>query len=312
MNKTELMNKVTRAVNKTGLKLKKHSPEILIAAGVVSGIATVVLACKATLKVNNVVDEAKDNIEKIHEAVERGYTDAGEDYTPDDSKKDLAIVYAQTGVKFAKLYGPAFAMGVLSIASVCKSHNILSTRNAALAAAYTAVDTGFKEYRGRLVERFGKDLDRELKYNIKAKEVEEVVVKEDGTQETVTKTIDVTDPNTISEFARFFDDGCLGWDKDAEYNLTTLLQVQRFANDKLKQQGFLFLNEVYEMLGIPKTRAGNEVGWVYDEKNPQGDNWVDFGIHDSHRPQNRDFVNGYERVILLDFNIDGYILDLIK
>lgn len=312
MNKTEIMSKVTRAVGKAGLKLKKHSPELLIAAGVVSGVATVVLACKATLKVNNVVDEAKDNIDKIHEATERGYTDAGEDYTAEDSKKDLAIVYLQTGIKFAKLYGPAIATGVLSVASICKSHNILSNRNAALAAAYTAVDTGFKEYRSRVVDRFGKDLDRELKYNIKAKEVEEVIVKEDGTTETTTKTIDVADPTSISEFARFFDDGCLGWDKDAEYNLATLRTVQSFANDKLKTQSFLFLNEVYEMLGIPKTRAGNEVGWIYDEEHPNGDNYVDFGIYNTHRPENRNFVNGYERTILLDFNVDGYILDLIK
>lgn len=312
MNKTKIMNKLTGAVSRAGLKIKKHSPEILIVTGVVSGVATVVLACKATLKVNNVVDEAKENIDKIHEATERGYTDAGEDYTAEDSKKDLAIVYLQTGIKFAKLYGPALATGVLSIASVCKSHNILSNRNAALAAAYTAVDTGFKEYRSRVVDRFGKDLDRELKYNIKAKEVEETMVKEDGSTETVTKTIDVVDPSDVSEFARFFDDGCLGWDKDAEYNLCTLRTVQAYANDKLKTQRHLFLNEVYEMLGIPKTRAGNEVGWIYDEKHPNGDNYVDFGIYNTHRQANRDFVNGYERTILLDFNVDGYILDLIK
>ena len=181
-----------------------------------------------------------------------------------------------------------------------------------MAAAYTAIDTSFKAYRGRVVERFGKELDKELRYNIKAKEVEETVIDEKtGKEKVVNKTIDVVDPNEYSDYARFFDDGCNGWSKDPEFNLMFLKQQQSYANDLLKSRGHLFLNEVYDLLGIQRTKAGNIVGWIYDEKNPVGDNFVDFGIYDINRPKNRDFVNGYERTIILDFNVDGDILSLM-
>ena len=211
----------------------------------------------------------------------------------------------------AKLYAPAVILGTVSIAAILGGHNILRKRNIALAAAYTAVDKGFKEYRGRVIERFGEELDKELKYNIKAKEIEETVVNEDGTETTVKKTVNVADPNTTSIYARFFDDGCTGWTKDPEYNLMFLKDQQRYANDILKSRGHLFLNEVYDMLGIPRSTAGAVVGWIYDEKCPVGDNFVDFGIYDLYDEKKRDFVNGYERTILLDFNVDGEIYKMI-
>ena len=229
----------------------------------------------------------------------------------EDSKKDLAIVYAQTGLKLVKLYAPSVILGALSITSILASNNILRKRNVALAAAYATVDKGFKEYRSRVVDRFGKELDRELKYNIKAKEIEETVIDEKGKEKTVKKTINVADPNEYSDYARFFDDGCTGWDKDPEYNLMFLKRQQQHANDMLQARGYLFLNDVYEMLGIPKTKAGQIVGWVYDEECPIGDNFVDFGIYDYDKEKCRDFVNGYERTILLDFNVDGNILDMM-
>lgn len=178
-----------------------------------------------------------------------------------------------------------------------------------MAAAYATVDKGFKEYRSRVVERFGEALDQELRFNVKAKEFEEVVINEKGEEEIVKKTVSVVDPNTYSDYARFFDEACPGWSKDPEYNLTFLKRQQNFANEKLQTNGFLFLNDVYEMIGIPKTKAGQIVGWIYDEKNPVGDNFVDFGIYDVNNEAKRDFVNGYERSILLDFNVDGNIWD---
>lgn len=310
MKKAELVSTMTRAFHKTKFQLKKHSPEILVAAGVVGTVASAVMACKATTKVSTILEETKETVDKIHECV--GNEELAERYSEEDAKKDLAIVYTQTGVKFIKLYGPSVALGALSLGCIIASHRILSKRNVALAAAYTAVDKGFKEYRGRVLERFGKEVDRELRYNIKAKEIEEIVTDEKtGKVTTVKKTVevaDIDDPNSYSEYARFFDDGCLGWQKDPELNLYFLKCQQNQANDKLKAQGYLFLNDVYEMLGIPKTKAGFVVGWLYDkDREVDGDGFVDFGIYNIHRKKNRDFVNGYERTILLDFNVDGNI-----
>lgn len=311
MKKMEIANKVTRSFGKVGFKLKKHSPEILIVAGVVGTVSSAIMACKATTKLNGILEDSKTQIEQIHGAMEHP-EELPEEYTQEDGKKDLAIVYTQTAVKLIKLYGPSIVLGGLSITAILTSNNILRKRNVALAAAYTAIDKSFKEYRGRVVERFGKDLDRELRYNIKAKEVEEKVVDAKGKEKTVKKTVEVVDPLAgISAYAKFFDEGCSGWTKDPELNLMFLRRQQDAANEMLKAKKVMFLNEVYDMLGIQRTKAGQVVGWVYDEKHPVGDNYIDFGIYDTNKESNRDFVNGYERTILLDFNVDGNILDLM-
>lgn len=311
MKINEIMNNATRTFNKVGIKFKKHSPEILIVAGVVGTVTSAVMACKATTKLDDILDESKRSIDNIHYATEHPEELAAE-YTPEDGKKDLAIVYTQSALKIAKLYAPSVALGVLSITAILTSNNILRKRNIALAAAYTAVDKSFKEYRGRVVDRFGKELDHELRYNIKAKEVEENVVDEKtGKEKTVKKTVNVSELDQYSDYAKFFDESCAGWTKDPELNLAFLRRQQDYANEVLKAKGYLFLNDVYEMIGIPRTKAGQCVGWIYDEKNPIGDNDIDFGIYDTYKEGCRNFVNGYERSILLDFNVDGNILDLI-
>lgn len=312
MKKAEIMNELTRKFYRVGFKFKKHSPEILVGAGVVGVVASAVMACKATTKLDDVLAETKDTVDKIHDVTEHPEKiPEGKEYTVEDSKKDLTIVYTQAGVKLVKLYGPAVVLGTVSIAAIIGGHHILRKRNIALAAAYTAVDKGFKEYRGRVLERFGEEVDRELRYNIKAKEIEKTVTDANGKETVVKETVDVADPNLTSDYARFFDDGCTGWTKDPEFNLMFLKDQQRYADDLLKSKGHLFLNEVYDMLGIPRTQAGQVVGWIYDEKNPIGDNFIDFGIYDIADERKRSFVNGYERTILLDFNVDGNILEMI-
>lgn len=309
MTKVELANKISRTFHKVGFQLKKHSPEILVGVGVVGVVASAVMACKASTKLNAVLEETKEKTDAIKAAPNDPQL-AGK-YTEEDSKKDLAIVYSQTGLQLAKMYAPAVLLGAASIGCIIASHTIVRKRNVALAAAYATVDNGFKEYRNRVIERFGEELDKELKFNIKKQEVEETVVDENGNETKVTKVVDIVDPNNYSPYAKCFDVGCNGWTKDPERNLYFLRQQQNWANDMLKAKGYLFLNEVYEMLGFHKTQAGQIVGWIYDEEQPNGDNFVDFGIYDISKPANRDFVNCRERAIWLDFNVDGNIWDLL-
>lgn len=315
MTKNELMNKATRTFYRAGFKLKKHSPEILAVVGVAGVVTSTVMACKATTKLGDILDKAKSDIDVIHNSTDKTFDlvdGTVEHYTQDDAKKDLTIIYTRTGVELVKLYAPAVAVGTLSIAAMLTGHNILRKRNMALAAAYATVDKGFKEYRGRVIERFGEALDKELKYNIREEEVTRTIIDENGEEQTVTETVTTMDnPTLYSEFARFYDDGCTGWTKDPEYNLMFLKRQQDYANDKLKAQGYLFLNDVYDMLGIPKTKAGQVVGWIYDETISVGDNYVDFGIFNIDSERARAFVNGKERVILLDFNVDGNILEYL-
>lgn len=310
MKVKEIINSVSYNAHRIGFKIKKASPEIMVVAGVVGVVTSTVMACKATTKVNDILEETRKQVDDVHNVLDSDVISEDE-YTNDDAKKDLAIIYTQTGVKLVKLYAPSVLVGALSITGILASHKILKKRNVALTAAYATIDRSFKEYRGRVVERFGKELDRELRYNIKAQEIEEKTVDKDGNETIEKKTISVVDPNMYSDYARIFDNGSMGWTKDPEYNLMFLKLQQNQANDRLRAQGYLFLNDVYDMLGIPRTKAGQIVGWIYDEDNPVGDNFVDFGIYDIYNEKACDFVNGRERSIVLDFNVDGNILDMI-
>ena len=308
MKPIKLPSGLTRAFHKVGFEMRKHSPEILVGAGIVGVVGAAVLACVATTKAQKVLEETKENLDQIHDCVENH----PDEYTQEDAKKATALVYGKTALQFAKLYAPAVSLGALSLTCILKSHDILSKRNAAIAAAYATVDTSFKDYRKRVIERLGEEMDKELRYNIKAKEVEETVVDDKGEEKTVTKTVQVYDPNLYSDYARVYDDGCIGWTKDPEYNYMFLKTQQNYANDLLKEQGWLFLNDVYKMLGIPQTKAGMVVGWVYNEKEPVGDNFVDFGLYNVDNERVRAFINGHERNIILDFNVDGVVYDLMK
>lgn len=304
-----IKNKLMMTYRKSEMKVRKHSPEILAGVGVVGVVGSFVMACKATTKLNDILDESKEQLDKIKEvAADPAYTDK---YDEHDAKSDTTITYVQTGMKVAKLYAPSVILCASSLGCLLASNNILRKRNAALTAAYATIDKSFKEYRKRVSERFGDEVEKEIRYNIKAKEI--TTVDEDGNEvkETIKEIeVDPNSPESYSDYARFFDESCAAWQNDAEYNLTFLKAQQQYANDLLKARGRLFLNEVYRMLGIDETKAGQVVGWIYNPDNPTGDNFVDFGIYNMQRDRVRAFVNGYEPNILLDFNVDGVIWDL--
>lgn len=311
MTKVELVNKVTRTFHKGLFQLKKHSPEILVIGGVVGGVVAGVMACKATTHIHDILEEAKKTVDEIHEIEnEPKYQEVykektGEEFNEDTKKKELARVYVKTGVDIVKLYAPAVAVGTVSIVAILAGNNILRKRAVAYAAAFTSVDNTFKEYRERVVDRFGKDLDHELRYNIKTKEVEETVVQEDGTETTVTKTVHEINPGQYDEYTRCFDETCTGWTRNAEMNYVFLMQTQKFLNDRLQTRGYMSLNDVYEALGFQHSGMGQVIGWVYDPKDSSLSNYIDFGIHDLYDEQKRAFVNGYEKSIWLTFNPDG-------
>ena len=304
-----MKEKFVNMYNSVKGNVEKHSPEILLGVGVVGVVATTVTACKATMKLNDILDECVETREKIKEVAENPKYD--DKYSEEDAQKDLTINYVQTGVKIVKLYAPSVALGVFSVGCLLGSHNVMQKRNAALSAAYLTVDKSFKEYKQRVIDRVGEEVEKEIRYGIKAEEVVETVTDEDGNETTVTETVKMMNPNLYSDYARFFDESSPYWQKDPEYNLVFLKAQQQYANDLLRAKGRLFLNDVYDMLGIEKTKAGQIVGWVYDPVNPNGDNFVDFGIYDMSKERVRAFVNGYEATILLDFNVDGNIWDLM-
>ena len=301
MKANEIMSKASGALNKIGFGLKKRSPEILVAVGVVGTVVSAVMACKATTKIDTILDETKDQLDKIHEYA--GNPDVEEKYNAEDAKKDTAIVYAQAGVKLAKLYAPAVGLGILSISSILASNNILRKRNMAISAALAAATQDFKDYRNRVIERFGKEVDHQLRYNIKAEEIEETVTDEKGKEKKVKKNVEVADPNA-SGYAKYFTRSNPYWEEDSSYVEMFLRSQQNFANDKLKANGHLTLNDVYDMLGFHDSKAGMVVGWIYDLDHPNGDNYVEFDVKKVNLPNEQ---GGYEEAYAIDFNVDGNI-----
>ena len=310
MKKNEIMKSVGLTFNKIGFQIQKKSPELLVAAGIAGVVVSAVMACKATIKASEVAEETKETIDEIHEIDEKGITRAGNPYSIEDTKKDLTTTYLQTGVKYAKLYAPSIILGAASITCIVASHRVLKKRNIALAAAYTTLDKSFKEYRGRVMERFGEQVEKEIRYNIKAKEIKKTVVDETGKKEKVKEVVDVPavdgwDPSQYSPYARRFDETHPNWTKNPEMNRFYLKARQAQANDMLKARGHLFLNEVYDMMGFPRTKAGAVVGWLYDPKRPDlGDSYVDFGMYEIQ--EGEDFES-YAKSYILDFNVVGDI-----
>lgn len=300
----KLMKTAGDFIVKHTVKLRKYAPEILTGVAAVGTVAGTVMACKATTKLEPIIDDAKEQLDDIHESVS--------DEAP-EVKKELAGVYIRTGVEVAKLYAPSAGVIVLSLASMFASNGISRKRNISLAAAYAAVSQGFKDYRGRVIERYGQEADQELKYGIKNEQIsEQVIDDETGRKKKVRKNVKVIDGKEYSDYARIFDEYNPEWKDNAERNLYFLNAQQRYANDRLKARGYLTLNEVYAMLGFEPTVAGVHVGWVYRPNgNDDGDNYVDFGIFDVSKPAIKDFLEGYEPAIVLDFNVDGYIESLI-
>lgn len=321
MGKLKVFNSVAGAFNKARFLVKKNSPTILVVGGVTLLGGGIVMACKATLKAKDTIDEARDDISTIHESVEQGITKAGNPYSEDDAKKDLTTAYAHAGIQLIKDYAPAVVMTAAGLGCILASNNILRKRYVATAAAYATVDKSFKDYRSRVVERFGQEVDHQLRYNIKAKDVEETVTDENGNTKTVIKTVNVVDPEDVSGYARFFDEYTRDeegnvvrnphWENSAEYRLMFLKSTERYMNDRLRARKMVFLNEVYEALGLPRTQEGQIVGWVYDAEHPVGDNYIDFGLYRSEQNYS-DFVYGKREAILLDFNVDGNVWQLMK
>lgn len=302
---------IKKMINKVKFNVVKHSPEILMGIGIAGVVTSTVLACRSTLKVKDILEDKETNMNNVKEVLAEGR----EDYTEEDSRKDKTIIMTTTAIRIMKLYAPSVIIGAGSIACLLESHNVMRNRNAGLAAALAATTESFKQYRERVTAKYGDEVDKEMRYGIKKEK------KEKDGKKTKEDIVVGCDEKELSGYARYFNENNINWTDDPQYNMMFLRQNQNWANDKLISQGYLYLNDVYDALGFPKTKAGQVVGWVYDPKNNErGDNYIDFGIYDLNvrgyrdemandtiAEERQDFINGYRNSILLDFNVDGNI-----
>lgn len=302
MSKIKIFEGAKGALNKFGFAVKKNSPVILMTAGIVGAVGGAVLACVATTKVSKIMDARREQLN----AVDICLDESTEPYSEEDARKDRMIINVQSGAKLALLYAPAVAVEAASIACILASHGIMKKRNAAISAAYAAVDSGFKKYRQRVTERFGADTENEIAMDISSEKVETTEKDpETGKEKKVKKTVSkVGDGLGGNPYAMIFSaDTAESWEKDHDYNMMYLRAEQQYATDRLQARGYLYLNEVFDRLGIEGTKMGQIVGWVYDPDNSEYDNYVDFGIKETETADGP--------MITLDFNVQGNILDLM-
>lgn len=309
MKKTELATKAGQILVKTKLGIKKHSPEILVVTGIGTGIVAAIIACKQTIKANDIVAEARKSLQNIEDVKELAANNEVE-YTEENEQKDREIIGKQVTVGLVKSYALPVGLGILSITCILAGHHILKKRNVALAAAYSALSTDFMNYRKRVVDKYGKDADFMLKNGLEKQIVaNQVVDPETGEVKETKEEVLTYDGDKLSQYARVFDEvGSTQWTPSADHNRAFLLMEQNYFNERIRTRGYIFLNEVYERLGFRPTKAGSVVGWVYQNADYEG---IDFGIFTAHTQKAAEFLEGTEPSIILDFNVQGDILSLV-
>ena len=297
-------NALTSKIGRQLLVTQKNSPAVLFGAGVIGVVTTTVLACKATLQVETVLDKAQKDLANIDEVIANKTAEkVGMTYSEKDAKKDKAYVYIRTGVALGKLYAPALICGVGSVAALAGAQHILNKRNAALTAAYTTLKRSYDNYRDRVCAEVGREKEADIYRDIQE---EEVVDEQTGKKKTVKRV----GKDGLSIYARLFDENSTSWSRAPEYNITYLRCQQTYANQLLQSRGHVFLNEIYDALGLPRSAEGAVVGWIKGSKD--GDDYIDFGIFDDPVDERiYDFMVGNEGGIWVDFNVDGIIYDKI-
>ena len=298
---------IKRTFGAAKLFTKRHAPEILVGTGIALFVGASVQACVATKKTLTIMDLRKQRLEQIHQAKDLA-AEGKVEYSEEDEAKDLTTVNVQAAKDIALNYVPSVLMGAAAITSILCGVKILKKRNMALSAAYLTLDKGFKEYRKRVADRVGEETEREIYYDIRE---EEVVDEKTGE----VKKVKMAHVDPTSSYARFFDESCEAWSKDSESNFDFIMGQRAYLQHLLDTRGYVFLNEAYERLGIPTTRAGQSIGWIAS-KEDEPMKFIDFGLFaqtgDADTDERRRaFVNGNEYSILLDFNVDGDILDYV-
>lgn len=314
---TKLFKGSSRTATKVLFKLKKAAPTIAVVGGAAGTVGAGIWAVKKTASdAPEVLDEIQSDIQKVK--------------AEDGRKGALVGAYAKGGLKIVKLYSGPVILEVGSVFAILYGYKIINGRLVAMAATASALEElnartnkTIQNYRIALAERYGEDFDKDILYSEadfitnfgnpeKSVPVEKVIDEEGNVTEekgTWELSKEVKNPcDVISPYAVIFDETSTEWSNDPEYNKMTLIRIQQTCNDLLHAKGHLFLNEVYRELGLKDTRIGQMVGWI----DGNGDNYVDFGIYDIKAVNNRkEFINGYEPSIILDFNVDGVIWDKI-
>jgi hypothetical protein len=304
-----IVSVVGNIANTISFNAKKYAPQIAIFSGIGLGVSGVVAACVATRRLDGILDDTKKELSDIHD---KSVVDPEhKEYTEDQIKKDTFKVYAKTTGKVINNYKWAIGMEAASILLILVGSKTLNERYVRTAVALAGMTADFNDYREEVRNRYGDEVDKQIRYGYKTEEIKEKVTDENGKTKTVKKTVNVLPDgvrNNQNDYVRIFDWTNPWWDDgDIGYNLTFLRAQQSYFNNLLIANKHVFLNDVLKALGYPPTRVGQEVGWNYNPDS-ENDGYIDFRITESYVT---DDYGSRRKVILLDFNVDGSILNKV-
>lgn len=295
-----LATKAQFLMGRSHLLLKKNLPDILLYAGLAAMGAGVVMAAKAGRE-HNAVKQANDERAE-HAARDIQWRGETNQITEQQAQQEAALVVLQNGIQWVKLYGPAILMATAGATSIVAGHMKTKERAAAVMAAYSVLDQSFKSYRSRVVDKYGEKIDADMLMGPPDKKT--YVHVDEATGKDKKAKYDVY--SCCSEYAMIFDEYNVNWRNEPHLNDFFLRSQQAMLNAKLNSQGHVFLNEVHDAIGMPRTKAGAVVGWVRNSEN--GDGVIDLGLN---APFNEGFLLGVESTCIIDPNVDGVIYDLL-
>lgn len=283
--------KIQQMVGSVKLGAKRNAPELLLGLGLVTGTASIVLTGKASVKAKALTDGVQNKKLQLSGQFEVDCL------TEEEFKNELRSVYIKYALDLAKEYAVPVSLYAATVASVFASYKIQKNRQIALSTALAACTTAYTTLLGKL--KMGAE------HGLTAKEViDGCEVIQNGVDENGEPIYEKSqgEPVNDSLYKVRFDNYSTCWEKDKFQNESTLRSEECWANDRLRLQGYLFLNDVYDRLGLPRTKAGQIVGWI---KGSNGDGFVDFGIVDAETYADVRFdYNAFD----LEFNVDGDIL----
>lgn len=289
--------KIQQLIGKVKLGTKRNAPELLLGLGLVTGTACVVMSSRASVKAVDINSALKKEKNKLEELInEEGLTEA-------EAKETIAKMYGKYALSLAKEYAIPVGLYAITVLTIFKSYKIQKDRQIALSSALAACTAAYSTLLTKIRNGAAAGLTaKEVVDGLEAKAVLD------------TETGEITYETTQGEMVKGlyttrFDKYSPYWEKDKYQNLATLRSEQCWANDLLALQGYVFLNDIYSKLGLPRTKAGQSVGWIYQKNGGVGDGFIDFGIQDTEDLTDYGFCwNAFN----LEFNVDGDILHVLQ
>lgn len=231
MNKP-ILKGIVRSVQ---TEVAKRSPQILMGVGIAGMVTSTVLAVKATPKALKLIEEAEN--QKMDDQLNDGVkpTEIVENLTPMETVKAAW-----------KAYIPAVTVSVVSIACLIGSSNVNARRTAALATAYKLSETALTEYKDAVVETIGEKKVQAIKDKVAEKRIEKTPVSK--SEVIITGKGGSLCFDTLS--GRYFNS-----------DMNTIKKAENEINLRLRDENFVAVNSLYDLLDIDHTKLSDELGW---------------------------------------------------